>query len=160
MWLNQNTLKTQFCGSSLCGFPVFLAIQTIIILSLSLSLSLSMNEWNTMTTNKETSIVVVPSQPGLECCMCGDYGLSHELFQCKVCHFRSQHRYVYIPRTQFYDSILVFSLWILNIYIYIFFCICDLSYLIVISQFKSLITSGIVAISTQRLSLTRFAIGV
>nr|XP_023892905.1 uncharacterized protein LOC112004895 [Quercus suber]POF21460.1 hypothetical protein CFP56_18503 [Quercus suber] len=46
-----------------------------------------------MTTNKETNIVVVPSQPGLECCMCGDYGLSHELFQCKVCHFRSQHRY-------------------------------------------------------------------
>lgn len=28
-----------------------------------------------------------------ECCMCGDLGLSHELFRCKVCHFRSQHRY-------------------------------------------------------------------
>ncbi|PKI45603.1 uncharacterized protein LOC116196315 [Punica granatum] len=28
-----------------------------------------------------------------ECCMCGDYGLSEELFQCKVCQFRSQHRY-------------------------------------------------------------------
>ncbi|KAL9234690.1 hypothetical protein vseg_009529 [Gypsophila vaccaria] len=28
-----------------------------------------------------------------ECCMCGDHGLSHELFRCKVCHFRSQHRY-------------------------------------------------------------------
>ncbi|KAK4758805.1 hypothetical protein SAY87_020106 [Trapa incisa] len=28
-----------------------------------------------------------------ECCMCGDYGLSEELFQCKVCRFRSQHRY-------------------------------------------------------------------
>lgn len=29
-----------------------------------------------------------------ECCMCGDYGLSEELFQCKVCRFRSQHRSV------------------------------------------------------------------
>lgn len=28
-----------------------------------------------------------------ECCMCGDHGLSYELFRCKVCHFRSQHRY-------------------------------------------------------------------
>ncbi|KAF3665898.1 hypothetical protein P3S67_012141 [Capsicum chacoense] len=28
-----------------------------------------------------------------ECCMCGDYGLSSELFKCKICHFRSQHRY-------------------------------------------------------------------
>ncbi|KAK4746117.1 hypothetical protein SAY87_012429 [Trapa incisa] len=28
-----------------------------------------------------------------ECCMCGDYGLYEELFQCKVCLFRSQHRY-------------------------------------------------------------------
>ncbi|KAH7849594.1 hypothetical protein Vadar_020119 [Vaccinium darrowii] len=28
-----------------------------------------------------------------ECCMCGDYGLSTELFNCKVCQFRSQHRY-------------------------------------------------------------------
>lgn len=29
---------------------------------------------------------------GSECCMCGDYGLSDELFQCEVCSFRSQHR--------------------------------------------------------------------
>lgn len=29
-----------------------------------------------------------------ECCMCGDYGLSEELFQCKVCQFRFQHRSV------------------------------------------------------------------
>ncbi|KAG9450777.1 hypothetical protein H6P81_010742 [Aristolochia fimbriata] len=29
----------------------------------------------------------------LECCMCGDHGLSDELFRCKSCHFRSQHRY-------------------------------------------------------------------
>ncbi|KAI9097937.1 hypothetical protein K1719_025708 [Acacia pycnantha] len=28
-----------------------------------------------------------------ECCMCGDCGFSEELFQCKVCQFRSQHRY-------------------------------------------------------------------
>ncbi|GAB4844927.1 hypothetical protein Ancab_038322 [Ancistrocladus abbreviatus] len=28
-----------------------------------------------------------------ECCMCGDYGISYELFRCKVCQFRSQHSY-------------------------------------------------------------------
>ncbi|KAI3442814.1 uncharacterized protein J3R85_001091, partial [Psidium guajava] len=28
-----------------------------------------------------------------ECCMCGDRGLSEELLPCKICHFRSQHRY-------------------------------------------------------------------
>ncbi|KAG4954827.1 hypothetical protein HKD37_14G040988 [Glycine soja] len=28
-----------------------------------------------------------------ECCMCGDLGFSDQLFQCKVCQFRSQHRY-------------------------------------------------------------------
>lgn len=33
------------------------------------------------------------STSNYECCMCGDLGLSHELFRCKVCHFRSQHRY-------------------------------------------------------------------
>ncbi|KAB1203885.1 hypothetical protein CJ030_MR8G020774 [Morella rubra] len=44
-----------------------------------------------MTTNKETNLV--RSQPSHECCMCGDYGFSYELFQCKVCEFRSQHRY-------------------------------------------------------------------
>ncbi|KAK7385367.1 hypothetical protein VNO78_31083 [Psophocarpus tetragonolobus] len=34
------------------------------------------------------------SQPNnIECCMCGDLGFSDQLFQCKVCHFRSQHRY-------------------------------------------------------------------
>lgn len=36
---------------------------------------------------------VSSSQPGPECCMCGDCGLPYELFQCKACHFRSQHRY-------------------------------------------------------------------
>ncbi|KAK4421728.1 hypothetical protein Salat_2123400 [Sesamum alatum] len=34
------------------------------------------------------------SVPGIsECCMCGDYGLSSELFICKDCRFRSQHKY-------------------------------------------------------------------
>ncbi|CAH1429621.1 unnamed protein product [Lactuca virosa] len=28
-----------------------------------------------------------------ECCMCGDYGISQELFRCKICKFRSQHKY-------------------------------------------------------------------
>ncbi|KAL0557832.1 hypothetical protein IC582_006383 [Cucumis melo] len=28
-----------------------------------------------------------------ECCMCGDFGFSFELFHCKICQFRSQHRY-------------------------------------------------------------------
>ncbi|PIA46498.1 hypothetical protein AQUCO_01500206v1 [Aquilegia coerulea] len=29
----------------------------------------------------------------LECCMCGDYGLSQQLFRCRVCLSRFQHRY-------------------------------------------------------------------
>nr|XP_009602565.1 uncharacterized protein LOC104097666 [Nicotiana tomentosiformis] len=33
------------------------------------------------------------SRGATECCMCGDYGLSSELFKCKICQFRSQHRY-------------------------------------------------------------------
>ncbi|BAT81918.1 hypothetical protein LR48_Vigan07g202300 [Vigna angularis] len=33
------------------------------------------------------------SQPNTECCMCGDLGFSDQLFHCKVCQFRSQHRY-------------------------------------------------------------------
>ncbi|TKY56310.1 hypothetical protein E2542_SST20753 [Spatholobus suberectus] len=33
------------------------------------------------------------SEPNTECCMCGDLGFSDQLFQCKVCQFRSQHRY-------------------------------------------------------------------
>ncbi|XWS25348.1 hypothetical protein CRYUN_Cryun27aG0061400 [Craigia yunnanensis] len=47
-----------------------------------------------MTANKE-EIVPISSQQSslLECCMCGDSGLIQELFQCKVCRFRSQHRY-------------------------------------------------------------------
>ncbi|XP_059631264.1 uncharacterized protein LOC132274113 [Cornus florida] len=43
-----------------------------------------------MTTSKGGN---APSQPSLECCMCGDHGLSSELFKCKACKFRSQHRY-------------------------------------------------------------------
>ncbi|KAK4789374.1 hypothetical protein SAY86_020693 [Trapa natans] len=42
-----------------------------------------------ITGNKEE----MSSTRGSECCMCGDYGLSDELFQCDVCSFRSQHRY-------------------------------------------------------------------
>ncbi|XP_043713652.1 uncharacterized protein LOC122662152 [Telopea speciosissima] len=34
-----------------------------------------------------------PSSTALECCMCGDYGLPEELFRCKICLFRFQHRY-------------------------------------------------------------------
>ncbi|XP_042497981.1 uncharacterized protein LOC122076636 [Macadamia integrifolia] len=34
-----------------------------------------------------------PSSTTLECCMCGDYGLPEELFRCKICLFRFQHRY-------------------------------------------------------------------
>ncbi|THU49569.1 hypothetical protein C4D60_Mb06t10920 [Musa balbisiana] len=33
------------------------------------------------------------SPPATVCCMCGDHGLLQELFQCKVCLVRSQHRY-------------------------------------------------------------------
>ncbi|GAB2271398.1 hypothetical protein Dimus_006237 [Dionaea muscipula] len=39
-----------------------------------------------------------------ECCMCGDYGLASELFRCKICQFRSQHRYCsnLYPRAETY----------------------------------------------------------
>ncbi|OIT38845.1 PREDICTED: uncharacterized protein LOC109238874 [Nicotiana attenuata] len=33
------------------------------------------------------------SRGATECCMCGDYGLSSQLFKCKICQSRSQHRY-------------------------------------------------------------------
>ncbi|KAJ9166502.1 hypothetical protein P3X46_021248 [Hevea brasiliensis] len=42
------------------------------------------------TTPKEA---IASSTPSPECCMCGDCGLSYELFQCQICQFRSQHRY-------------------------------------------------------------------
>ncbi|PON70511.1 hypothetical protein TorRG33x02_256670 [Trema orientale] len=44
-----------------------------------------------MTTSKTAN--TTSSLAAHECCMCGDYGFSYELFQCKVCQFRSQHRY-------------------------------------------------------------------
>ncbi|XP_022752798.1 uncharacterized protein LOC111301433 [Durio zibethinus] len=46
-----------------------------------------------MTANKEEIVPISQQSSLLECCMCGDCGLTHELFQCKVCQFRSQHRY-------------------------------------------------------------------
>ncbi|KAH6768385.1 hypothetical protein C2S51_013721 [Perilla frutescens var. frutescens] len=41
------------------------------------------------------------SGTGPECCMCGDHGLSSELFTCKNCGFRSQHNNLY-PRAESY----------------------------------------------------------
>ncbi|KAM7516885.1 hypothetical protein LguiA_006468 [Lonicera macranthoides] len=46
-----------------------------------------------MTSGKGRGAGTIPSKHSRECCMCGDYGLPHELFRCKVCQFRSQHRY-------------------------------------------------------------------
>ncbi|KAF8377343.1 hypothetical protein HHK36_030720 [Tetracentron sinense] len=43
-----------------------------------------------MSKSKAATVI---TSPIVECCMCGDYGLPFELFRCKVCHFRSQHRY-------------------------------------------------------------------
>ncbi|XP_027332749.1 uncharacterized protein LOC113847705 [Abrus precatorius] len=40
-----------------------------------------------------TKVTGSTAQPYTECCMCGDLGFSDQLFQCKVCQFRSQHRY-------------------------------------------------------------------
>ncbi|CAK9163598.1 unnamed protein product [Ilex paraguariensis] len=56
-----------------------------------------------MTTGKGGN-TAPPLQPSLECCMCGDYGLSNELFRCKACQFRSQHRYCsnLYPRAESY----------------------------------------------------------
>ncbi|CAL5189477.1 unnamed protein product [Lathyrus oleraceus] len=47
-------------------------------------------------TNKGTTLKT-------ECCMCGDLGFSDQLFLCKICQFRSQHRYCsnLYPRTDF-----------------------------------------------------------
>ncbi|GMJ02504.1 hypothetical protein HRI_003919600 [Hibiscus trionum] len=59
-----------------------------------------------MAENKE-EIISISQQSSLvlvECCMCGDSGLTQELFQCKICHFRSQHRYCsdLYPKAEFY----------------------------------------------------------
>ncbi|KAM7514517.1 hypothetical protein LguiA_004100 [Lonicera macranthoides] len=44
-------------------------------------------------TSKTESSTPSSQAASTECCMCGDYGLSLELFRCKLCRFRSQHRY-------------------------------------------------------------------
>ncbi|KAI0494800.1 hypothetical protein KFK09_024943 [Dendrobium nobile] len=48
----------------------------------------------------------VPPPPSVVCCMCGDRGLSIELFRCKVCLFRSQHKYCsdLYPKTETYKA--------------------------------------------------------
>ncbi|KAK8477974.1 hypothetical protein V6N11_047397 [Hibiscus sabdariffa] len=53
-----------------------------------------------MAENKAEIISI----PQVECCMCGDSGLTQELFQCRICHFRSQHRYCsnLYPSAEFY----------------------------------------------------------
>ncbi|KAG6484886.1 uncharacterized protein LOC122007952 [Zingiber officinale] len=45
-----------------------------------------------------------PAQPPAVCCMCGDQGLTQELFRCKLCLVRSQHRYCsnLYPKVEFY----------------------------------------------------------
>ncbi|XP_042028240.1 uncharacterized protein LOC121775258 isoform X1 [Salvia splendens] len=41
----------------------------------------------------------------IECCMCGDHGVSSELFLCSACGFRSQHKYCsnLYPGAESYD---------------------------------------------------------
>ncbi|KAF8023352.1 hypothetical protein BT93_F0757 [Corymbia citriodora subsp. variegata] len=46
-----------------------------------------------MTPTGKAAIAAPSTQSSVECCMCGDHGLTDELFQCRICHFRSQHRY-------------------------------------------------------------------
>ncbi|KAJ0981329.1 hypothetical protein J5N97_009584 [Dioscorea zingiberensis] len=41
----------------------------------------------------KSKVGTTTTPPPPECCMCGDYGLPTELFQCKVCLSRSQHKY-------------------------------------------------------------------
>lgn len=45
-------------------------------------------------------------QQNTECCMCGDLGFSDQLFQCKICQFRSQHRYCsnLYPKKEFFGT--------------------------------------------------------
>ncbi|CAI0467738.1 unnamed protein product [Linum tenue] len=63
-----------------------------------------------MTTHKaptpQPSPQSHPNNPAPECCMCGDFGFSYELFQCQVCHFRSQHRYCsnLYPKAESYEA--------------------------------------------------------
>ncbi|MBA0702460.1 hypothetical protein Goari_027039 [Gossypium aridum] len=54
-----------------------------------------MDYCNKTTHTNQRNMKISSSQQSslLECCMCGDSGITQELFQCKICHFRSQHRY-------------------------------------------------------------------
>ena len=47
-----------------------------------------------------------PRSPAAVCCMCGDHGLSRELFRCRVCFFRSQHKYCsnLYPKARSYET--------------------------------------------------------
>lgn len=70
---------------------------------------------NSMTTNKEANSNIIAATSAkdsqsqaicpAECCMCGDYGVSNELFRCKVCQFRSQHRLINFSFITCYQSI-------------------------------------------------------
>ncbi|KAH7654670.1 Alphaalpha-trehalose-phosphate synthase (UDP-forming) protein [Dioscorea alata] len=48
-----------------------------------------------------------PSSPAsVVCCMCGDQGMPQELFRCKTCLIRSQHKYCsdLYPKTETYKA--------------------------------------------------------
>ncbi|XP_039071465.1 uncharacterized protein LOC120218600 isoform X2 [Hibiscus syriacus] len=51
----------------------------------------SMNHFNETPHTKHKNMK--SSSSLVECCMCGDPGITRELFRCKICHFRAQHRY-------------------------------------------------------------------
>ncbi|KAL4335811.1 hypothetical protein GQ457_07G024000 [Hibiscus cannabinus] len=58
-----------------------------------------------MTANGAKNVRNISQQSSLtQCCMCGDSGFTHELLQCKLCHFRSQHRSFYFPPKSRYCS--------------------------------------------------------
>ncbi|KAJ8465611.1 hypothetical protein OPV22_028163 [Ensete ventricosum] len=48
----------------------------------------------------------VAPPPSVVCCMCGDHGLAQELFRCKVCLVRCQHKYCsnLYPKAQSYGA--------------------------------------------------------
>ncbi|XP_065030280.1 uncharacterized protein LOC135652891 [Musa acuminata AAA Group] len=47
-----------------------------------------------------------PPPSSVVCCMCGDRGLMQELFRCKLCLVRSQHRYCsnFYPKAESYRT--------------------------------------------------------
>ncbi|CAL9075563.1 Zinc finger protein [Musa troglodytarum] len=47
-----------------------------------------------------------PPPSSVVCCMCGDRGLMQELFRCKLCLLRSQHRYCsdFYPKAESYRT--------------------------------------------------------